>query len=312
MIRNIIDIDEQKIIQVYLIILSIIFVLFNVFDFIFDFKIPSWIAMLTPFIFLIPLFGQYLGLKTKYVLTMNILLIMAAIQLIIIDNPRYFHVIVYWIGIVPILIVSLVRSNAARIWAVVFLSMIILNGIFISNYIGDYELVLSPKSFMAAGIIYWLVSYTTLRLFTYVQEKYKHEMQVKNEDMARMQLEIETQNSLLKEQHEEINNINEELKTANDYLEERIQERTRDLKEKNEQLTEYAFINSHILRAPVARIVGLINLVKALKIHKNDKEIIEHLEISGHELDEVVGKINKALDSKTSLHRKHITPKSYK
>lgn len=121
-------------------------------------------------------------------------------------------------------------------------------------------------------------------------------------------MEIENQNDLLKKQHTEINDINEELKTANDYLEERIHERTQDLENKNEQLTEYAFINSHILRAPVARIVGLINLIKALDIHEGDKEINDLLDNSGQELDQVVGRINKALDSETSLHRKHVSP----
>lgn len=64
----------------------------------------------------------------------------------------YYHVIVYWIGIVPILIVSLVKNHAARIWAIVFLSMIILNGIYISIEIGNYEVAVFPIKFMAAGI----------------------------------------------------------------------------------------------------------------------------------------------------------------
>jgi PAS domain S-box-containing protein len=65
-----------------------------------------------------------------------------------------------------------------------------------------------------------------------------------------------------------------------------------DLKLKNEGLIEIAFLQSHIVRSPVANILGLINL-----INKNDPadpinaEVLPQLEIAAKQLDGVVHQI---------------------
>jgi len=58
-------------------------------------------------------------------------------------------------------------------------------------------------------------------------------------------------------QAEEIKGINENLETV-------IKDRTYELEIKNKALEEYAFINAHKLRAPLARILGLVHLMKRM------------------------------------------------
>lgn len=92
----------------------------------------------------------------------------------------------------------------------------------------------------------------------------------------------------LKTQSKEIARMNEEL-------ERRVKERTEELENRNHQLTEYAFINSHLLRSPVSKIMGLINLME-MDESVDKKMMMEHLKKSCDELDAIVKKITIALD----------------
>lgn len=95
-----------------------------------------------------------------------------------------------------------------------------------------------------------------------------------------------------------------EISRVNFDLEERIKERTSELEIQNHQLAEYAFINSHLLRGPLCRLLGLINLIDHTEIQSKEKDLISHLKLSGEELDEVVKKINSAIEKGGHFDRK--------
>jgi PAS domain S-box-containing protein len=104
----------------------------------------------------------------------------------------------------------------------------------------------------------------------------------------RQQEQIEEQNQLLKSQQEEIVRINGSL-------EKRVKERTARLQSQNEQLVEYAFINAHLLRAPVCNILGLVDLLNYNDLDADTEEIVHYLNKSSFELDEIVKKINNTI-----------------
>ena len=57
----------------------------------------------------------------------------------------------------------------------------------------------------------------------------------------------------------------------------------------NEKLRKIAWIQSHIVRTPLARIIGLIPLIKDLKEHTAEREqMFEYLMTSANELDEII------------------------
>ncbi|MCK5700348.1 MAG: hypothetical protein KAI29_04320, partial [Cyclobacteriaceae bacterium] len=131
-----------------------------------------------------------------------------------------------------------------------------------------------------------------------------------NEELKEKIFEISQQNEVLNFQQREIYEKSEELKlqkeeiqTINESLELRVQERTSVLEARNRQLTEYAFINSHILRSPVSTIMGLINLISYSTLPEKDQNIYEHLKETSQILDNVVIKINDAIDSRLHFDR---------
>ncbi len=120
------------------------------------------------------------------------------------------------------------------------------------------------------------------------------------ERIKRQQEEIKIKNDILINQQREIQLIN-------DHLEERVKERTLSLEQQNKYLAEYAFINSHLLRGPLARIMGLINIMEKESTDNAELNLIcKHLKTSTSELDEVVGKINSNLNSGKHFDREMI------
>lgn len=116
---------------------------------------------------------------------------------------------------------------------------------------------------------------------------------------------LSSSNKKLRDQHRHIINLNKELSLLNDVLEVKVEERTKGLQQTNEQLTEYAFVNSHLLRAPLSRILGLSNIM-ALNSSEKDKEMVVAMQKSAKELDAIVRRINQLLDSDGSFNREKI------
>ncbi len=61
----------------------------------------------------------------------------------------------------------------------------------------------------------------------------------------------------------------------------------------NKQLQEIAWIQSHIVRAPLARIMGLINLLKIEDEIPDDlKTLLQYILTSANEFDEIIKTIS--------------------
>jgi len=93
--------------------------------------------------------------------------------------------------------------------------------------------------------------------------------------------------------------LNEELQQLNKTLENRIEERSQQLKLQNQKLAEYAFVNAHKLRAPVASIIGLIQLLNQ-ELEQGERDVIlNHLKTCSIQLDSVIQQISRNLASDT-------------
>lgn len=106
-----------------------------------------------------------------------------------------------------------------------------------------------------------------------------------------------------------------QIQEQNNILEEKVMERTAELIKSNEAITkqnnvlkEIAWIQSHVVRAPLSRMMGLITLLK-----DNDESsgmpnelVLEHIVNSANELDNTIKEITlKAFDANIFEEDKH-------
>jgi len=145
-------------------------------------------------------------------------------------------------------------------------------------------------------------------------QKQKEKIESLNRELTSKIAEIKQQNSLLVAQRREIEDINKEIqksnreiKDINTNLEKRVRERTKNLEEKNMQLAEYAYINSHLLRGPLCSILGLVNLMES-SMNNDQDNIVMHMKKSSEELRTVVNKITRAIEQGSHFDRQFLSP----
>jgi hypothetical protein len=95
----------------------------------------------------------------------------------------------------------------------------------------------------------------------------------------------------LQEQNDELRHSQEETLSINENLENIVDERIKGIEEKNKQLAEYAFINAHLLRAPICRMLGIITL---MEIESPDVDLSAVKEKALH-VDKIIRRINDTL-----------------
>jgi streptogramin lyase len=130
-------------------------------------------------------------------------------------------------------------------------------------------------------VIYFIIKYRERSLY--------HDKLILEASVQERTLEIKRKNEEIQAQAKEIRNINQNLEGL-------VRERTHQLETKNKALEEYAFINAHELRAPVASILGLINLMKSIELKEDERIYLKHLETSAEKLDSVVREIGQAIE----------------
>jgi ligand-binding sensor domain-containing protein len=110
-----------------------------------------------------------------------------------------------------------------------------------------------------------------------------------NEELRSSQEEVMAQRDALSDKNNEIERINSNLEKL-------VAIRTQALEQKNKRLAEYAFINAHKLRSPLASILGIINLMIIETDPEHKRLLLGHLQKASLELDEIVHSINQMLE----------------
>lgn len=71
----------------------------------------------------------------------------------------------------------------------------------------------------------------------------------------------------------------------------------KDLEDKSEKLKIIAFEQSHNVRAPLANILGLVNIIKSFSLSAEERNIVNMLEESSIQLDDIIKSIVKTIYS---------------
>jgi two-component system sensor histidine kinase/response regulator len=115
--------------------------------------------------------------------------------------------------------------------------------------------------------------------------------------MTQLQSELQRKNEELSASEEELLASGEELKQINENLNMLVENRTKVIIDQNKKLGHYAFVSAHKVRSPLARILGLVNLIgHEISLTDKGKELKEHLHSSANELDDVLREARTHLD----------------
>jgi signal transduction histidine kinase len=108
-----------------------------------------------------------------------------------------------------------------------------------------------------------------------------------------------TQKKLL-DQHNMLAHQKEEIEVINNNLEQLIVDRTEKIKDQETRITKFAFINAHKVRSPLARIMGLLNLIDLEKNKVNTfEEYLPKLRDNAEELNEMLKEVSNTLNDIT-------------
>lgn len=110
--------------------------------------------------------------------------------------------------------------------------------------------------------------------------------------------ELLVSNERILEKNEELLASEEELRSVNDNLNELVEERTQQLVAQNKTLLHHSFTHGHKVRSPLARILGLVNLINhEVELREEGKDLLRHLNKSADELDEILREVSANLDN---------------
>lgn len=138
------------------------------------------------------------------------------------------------------------------------------------------------------------------------------EIAAHNEQLLAQQHEIENQQKILAEQNEQLREAHKIIeaqsnliKTKNEALTIEVDRQTQDLKktnlelaEQNNRLEQFAYIISHNLRAPMARLVGLAAVLDLAKNEAEKSDIIRLMIKTTGEFDKVIQDLSQILSIK--------------
>lgn len=104
-------------------------------------------------------------------------------------------------------------------------------------------------------------------------------------------------------QSEELKALNDEMSSLNEHLEDVVRQRTAELDKsitellkQNQDMEQFSFIVSHNLRAPVARILGLVSILEKNEINgEYNLGIIRHLENVSLDLDTIIKDLTQVI-----------------
>lgn len=125
--------------------------------------------------------------------------------------------------------------------------------------------------------------------------KQHEELLALNEEIRVQQDEVILQRDILANKNKNIESLHKQVTEINQNLEKIVAQRTATLQEQNKKLEEYAFINAHKLRAPVASILGLVYLLQKGLSPGEEKLMISYLKKSSDDLDKVIRSISDTL-----------------
>jgi len=243
--------------------------------------IPEWFLPAFVSFQIIQLFAIN-KVNERLLTNINFLQLIAFAQLALLYQQNYIHIIVFWVSLIPLIIIATaVTLKDAIFWYAVTLLFIVFNGLYAHFTTAAYQVTIYPSRFIIGGSLFASLAIFVSFIYYRIQNEQKLELAEKNEEIRQM---------------------NDKLSSLNNHLENKVQERTILLESQNEKLAQYAFTNSHEIRAPLASVLGLLHIIDKSKFNDHNHEIIDKLTDAGQRLDDKIKILNKILEEDEGLN----------
>lgn len=260
------------------ILISILFAIgYYFFSFITGYLVARYVMIMASIIMVAQLFSlKYHILSVKWNSHLFVLVSWIIVASLSFASGGIRSFVLPWISLIPIICLLLVGSVMAWVWGFIGLVTVVLFTLMdVDHYLPEH-LMMRQNDLWTASLLIGL-QFLILTI-TYIFDRQLSE--------ARTVIEIQ----------------NNELQARNINLEEEINHRTKELIEYNHQLEQFAFISSHNLRAPVASILGLGNLLKISQSREDELAVSQKLIHATVKLDSVVKDLNMILEVRKNIN----------
>ncbi|HTF21457.1 MAG TPA: ATP-binding protein [Chryseolinea sp.] len=120
-------------------------------------------------------------------------------------------------------------------------------------------------------------------------------LQEVNTELNRLYTEVSEQKQEIQTQAEKLTDSHQSISEMNRKLEKMVTEKTLELRRINEELIknnhellQFSFTVSHNLRGPVARLLGLSDLVSRQSLPEETRQLVEFIDVTAEELDHII------------------------
>jgi len=149
----------------------------------------------------------------------------------------------------------------------------------------NYSLLSREFDFLANTAILILVTFYLRENFL----SYRESVELNNERLKKSTEKLMVQTDQLYQQQVELNILRNNLEQI-------ISGKISESQNQAEILKEYSFVNSHHVRAPLARVLGLIDLIEVENQRNNSSSnVLRNIKTDAEELDVILRKINKVI-----------------
>lgn len=153
--------------------------------------------------------------------------------------------------------------------------------------------LLFARLLLALSIVFTVV----VSVLAYIYYKALAENRKAKADLLKLNDQIQAQKEELSVQANDLMLANKEITHINNNLEKLVEEKTSRILQQGKRLKKYAFQNSHDVRGPLARILGLVKLLNMKGLEPEEVPyIISEIENASNQLDSVVREINSSLE----------------
>lgn len=102
---------------------------------------------------------------------------------------------------------------------------------------------------------------------------------------AEQKKEIEKRNKAISQANQEIDIMNKQLQNYNDQLEEKVTQRTQELRKSNNEMEELVYRLSHDFRTPMTNVRGLLEIAQTVQDPEMAKDLFGHMNVSMNRFD---------------------------